>query len=57
MKKCGQKCEIWNRVCGYYRPVAIWNKGKKQEFIDRKTYDDLSGKPHDYKPENKKIKG
>lgn len=26
------------RVCGYFRPVANWNKGKKEEFKDRKTF-------------------
>jgi len=37
--KCGLKCEIYSRVCGYFRPVSNWNKGKKEEFKDRKTYD------------------
>ncbi|MGE4302350.1 MAG: anaerobic ribonucleoside-triphosphate reductase [Victivallaceae bacterium] len=26
------------RVCGYFRPVANWNRGKQQEFVDRKTF-------------------
>ncbi|MFA6714326.1 MAG: anaerobic ribonucleoside-triphosphate reductase [Victivallaceae bacterium] len=38
MAKCGQKTEIYSRVVGYFRPVADWNKGKKEEFKDRKTY-------------------
>lgn len=38
MSKCGQKTEVYSRVCGYFRPVANWNKGKRQEFKDRKTY-------------------
>jgi len=29
-------CEIWSRIVGYYRPVQNWNKGKKEEFKDRK---------------------
>ena len=37
-EKCGLKCEIYSRVCGYYRPITNWNKGKKEEFIDRKHY-------------------
>lgn len=37
-RRCGAACEIWSRVCGYFRPVANWNKGKKQEFEDRKPY-------------------
>jgi len=38
MAKCGAKTEVYSRVCGYFRPVANWNKGKKEEFKDRKTY-------------------
>ena len=38
MHKCGQPTEVYSRVCGYYRPVANWNKGKKEEFEDRKAY-------------------
>lgn len=36
--KCGEKCEIYSRVTGYYRPVANWNKGKKEEFGERKSF-------------------
>ena len=36
--KCGADCEVWSRVVGYYRPVTQWNKGKKQEFLERKNY-------------------
>ena len=32
------KCEIYSRVCGYFRPVSNWNKGKREEFKERKTY-------------------
>lgn len=35
---CGERCEVWSRVCGYFRPVSSWNKGKKQEFEDRKPF-------------------
>lgn len=38
MAKCGRECEIYSRVCGYFRPVKNWNRGKKQEFKDRKNY-------------------
>lgn len=30
--------ECYSRVVGYLRPVKYWNKGKKQEFEDRKPY-------------------
>ena len=37
-KTCGATCEVYSRVCGYFRPVANWNKGKKEEFKERKTF-------------------
>ena len=36
--KCGEKCEVYSRVTGYFRPVANWNKGKKEEFKERRTF-------------------
>lgn len=27
--------EVYSRVAGYFRPVAQWNKGKREEFSDR----------------------
>jgi len=38
MEKCNQQCEVYSRVCGYHRPTKNWNKGKKEEFYDRKEY-------------------
>lgn len=35
---CGGDCEVYSRVVGYYRPVQNWNKGKRQEFADRKEF-------------------
>ncbi len=32
------RCEIYSRVVGYMRPIKQWNKGKRQEFRDRKTF-------------------
>ena len=34
-----QKVECYSRVVGFLTPVSQWNKGKKEEFKDRKTYD------------------
>jgi len=31
-------CEIFSRVCGFYRPVNQYNPGKKEEFRERKTF-------------------
>lgn len=38
-KTCGAECEIFSRVCGYFRPVANWNKGKVEEFKERKHFE------------------
>ncbi len=45
-KKSGKKVkvkviptEIYSRVVGYYRPVQNWNKGKVEEFEERKLID------------------
>jgi len=37
-ERCGNECEVYSRVVGYLRPVKQWNKGKKEEFRERKTY-------------------
>ena len=39
MAKCGEKTEVYTRVCGYFLPVSNWNKGKKEEFKDRQTFE------------------
>jgi anaerobic ribonucleoside-triphosphate reductase len=31
-------CEVYSRIVGYLRPIQNWNKGKQQEFQERKTY-------------------
>jgi anaerobic ribonucleoside-triphosphate reductase len=31
-------CEVYSRIVGYLRPVQDWNRGKQQEFAERKTY-------------------
>ena len=33
-------CEVYSRVVGYYRPIHNWNKGKRQEFNERVTFDE-----------------
>jgi ribonucleoside-triphosphate reductase len=35
---CGKPTEVYSRITGYYRPVQNWNKGKAQEYKDRRTY-------------------
>ena len=36
--KCNQAMDIYSRTVGYIRPVKYWNKGKKEEFINRKLF-------------------
>jgi ribonucleoside-triphosphate reductase len=35
---CGETTEVYSRVVGYLRPVAQWNNGKKEEFLQRKSF-------------------
>jgi len=37
--ECGEVCEVYSRITGYYRPVKNWNDGKSQEYRERKVYD------------------
>jgi len=39
MSKCEAVCEVFSRVCGYFRPVTNWNRGKQEEFKERKVYE------------------
>ena len=52
MPKCGKKTEVYSRVCGYYRPTANWNKGKKEEFKERKNYN-VTGEKKEKEKEGK----
>ena len=42
-----QKCEIWTRVMGYYRPVSEFNIGKKGEHFERAYYAESKVPPLD----------
>lgn len=35
------KCEVYSRVVGFLSPVSQWNKGKKEEYRDRVTFDSV----------------
>ncbi|KXG74668.1 Anaerobic ribonucleoside-triphosphate reductase [Fervidicola ferrireducens] len=35
---CEKPTEVWSRIVGYYRPVQNWNRGKQEEYRQRKTY-------------------
>ncbi|HJH27193.1 MAG TPA: hypothetical protein C5S37_10630 [Methanophagales archaeon] len=36
---CGAETEVYSRVVGYLRPVNQWNRGKQEEFKNRKMFD------------------
>ena len=36
--KCDAATEVYSRVCGFFRPVQQWNRGKREEFRERRTY-------------------
>ena len=35
---CGEACEVWTRVMGYFRPVQSFNIGKKGEYAERTCF-------------------
>ena len=35
----GSETEIYTRIVGYYRSLKNWNRGKREEFTERKTFD------------------
>jgi len=39
---CGKKTEIYSRIVGYLTPTQNWNKGKQEEFRQRKEYEQIS---------------
>ncbi len=39
-----QPCEIWTRVMGYYRPISLFNIGKKGEFYERCFFTESAAK-------------
>ncbi len=39
MKETRCEVEVFSRVTGFFRPVQSWNKGKTEEFKDRKKFE------------------
>ncbi len=35
---CGRSTEVYSRIVGYYRALNNWNRGKRREYNERKTY-------------------
>lgn len=44
------KCEVWTRVMGYHRPVSEFNRGKKEEFYQRKCFTEEKAVIHIWNP-------
>ncbi len=36
--RCGARSEVYSRIVGYLRPVQQWNKGKQEEYEERKNF-------------------
>lgn len=48
MGNCKSRVEVFSRVVGYFRPVARWNDGKKEEFTERNTYSEEKAMEKDF---------
>lgn len=44
----GSATEVYARIVGYYRSVRNWNKGKREEFSERKMFEHENPKTHLY---------
>ena len=44
----GSTTEVYARIVGYYRSVRNWNKGKREEFSERKMFERENPKTHMY---------
>jgi hypothetical protein len=48
---CGADTEVYSRIVGYYRPVGNWNKGKREEYFERQTFEQCpASMPHSHTP-------
>lgn len=47
-----QKCEIWTRIMGYFRPLSVFNPGKKSEFCERRYFSESKATAADKTKEN-----
>ncbi|MFA6505569.1 MAG: anaerobic ribonucleoside-triphosphate reductase [Treponemataceae bacterium] len=45
----GTPTEVYSRIVGYYRSVRNWNRGKREEYAERKLYDVRCGVPENRK--------
>lgn len=47
----GTPTEVYSRIVGYYRSVRNWNRGKREEYGERKLYDVDRGVPDNRRTE------
>jgi hypothetical protein len=40
------RTEVWTRVMGYHRPLESFNKGKKEEYYERKCFTEEKAVEH-----------
>lgn len=50
-------CEVYTRVVGYFRPVSQWNKGKQEEYAERRLYHISHIEEERYDPRHKELRG
>ncbi|MFW5776693.1 MAG: anaerobic ribonucleoside-triphosphate reductase, partial [Spirochaetota bacterium] len=43
--RCGEETEIYTRIVGYYRSLKNWNRGKREEYRHRVTFDAADALP------------
>lgn len=52
---CGQVCDVYSRVVGYFRPVRNWNEGKQEEFKQRLEYKEKIALAKDFTEKRERI--
>lgn len=46
MEEKRQRCEVYTRCMGYFRPVSQFNIGKKAEHYSRKPFEEVAMANH-----------
>lgn len=53
----GMPAEVYSRIVGYYRSVRNWNRGKRQEFSERKMFEVRPGQSQDRMMQSRNLSG
>jgi ribonucleoside-triphosphate reductase len=54
----GTPAEVYSRIVGYYRSVRNWNRGKREEYGERKLFrvpEDSAGRANSAAPEKRAV--